>query len=199
MFAYIKGQIAFASPSQAVIEVNGIGYNIHIPTRVFGQLPQLGQTVQLYTSFIVREASQALYGFLAHQDRDFFEVLLSVSGIGPKMALGLIGYLTLGELQTAIVQQNFSLLSKVPGVGRKTAERLVLELKDKTLDLADSSINAFAIHSDSQARHVQDAMMAMINLGYNQSTAQKAVKLSLQELPEETDLAALITVALKKV
>jgi len=200
MFAYLKGIVAFSSPSCAIIEVNGIGYTVHIPTRAFGQIPQLGQPVQLYTSFIVREASQALYGFLTQQDRDFFEVLLNVSGIGPKTALSLIGHLTFSELQAAILQQNLPLLTKVPGIGRKTAERLIVELKDKVLDMApDPSEHAIMLQGAPHSRQIQDAMMALVNLGYNQNTAQKAIKLSLKELPEEIDLATLITVALKNV
>jgi holliday junction DNA helicase RuvA len=200
MFAYLKGIIVSSTPSYTIVEVNGIGYIIYIPARVFVQMPQLGQQVKFYTSFIVREASQTLYGFLAPQDRDFFEVLLNVSGIGPKTALSLIGHLSFGELQGAILQQNIPMLSKVPGIGKKTAERLVVELKDKVLDFApDPSEHAINIQSDPHSRQIQDAMMALINLGYNQNTAQKAIKLSLNELPEEIDLAALITLALKKV
>lgn len=200
MFAYLKGIIASSTPSYVIVEVNGIGYILYIPARVFAQIPQLGQKVQFYTSFIVREASQDLYGFLTPHDRDFFEVLLNVSGIGPKTALNLIGHLTFGELQGAILQQNIPLLTKVPGIGKKTAERLVVELKDKVLDFApDPSEHAVNMHVDPQSRQIQDAMMALVNLGYNQNTAQKAIKLSLKELTEETDLATLITVALKNV
>ena len=199
MFAYLKGVVAQANPTQAIVEVNGLGYLVYISPRVFGQMAQVGQTVQFYTSFIVRENSHALYGFLSLQDRDFFEVLLNVSGIGPKTALGLIGHLTFSELQCAILQHNLPLLTKVPGVGKKTAERLIVELKDKVLNMAPESDSTMMSQAAPQARHVQDAMMAMINLGYNQNTAQRAIKLSLQELPEQIDLADLITLALKKV
>ncbi len=199
MFAYIKGIIASSTTSEVIIETNGIGYLVYIPTRIYAQLPQLGNQIQLFTSFIVREASQALYGFLTPCDRDFFEVLLNVSGIGPRTALNLIGHLTFGELQGAILQQNIPLLTKVPGIGKKTAERLVVELKDKVLDFAPDP-SEFAIKSsDPRARQIQDAMMALINLGYNQNTAQKAIKLCISEIPEEIDLPHLIALALKKV
>ena len=200
MFAYLKGTLTCATPTQAIVEVHGIGYLVNLPTRIFGQLPQLGQAVQLFTAFILRENSQALYGFLTSQERDFFEILLNVSGIGPKMALALLGHLSLHDLQSAILQHDLPLLVKVPGVGKKTAERLVMEMKDKVFDLAPEISHAtLTLQSDSDAQKVQDAMMAMVNLGYTQGTAQKAIKLSLQELPKEIDLGELITLALKKV
>ena len=138
---------------------------------------------------------------LSSQERDIFEVLMNVTGIGPKMALSLIGHLAFSELQLAVMRQDLPTLCRVPGVGKKTAERLIVELKDKlpsivSMDVADQSV---AWTSDSKSQSVQDAMMALINLGYNQTTAQKAIKQGIKEMPDEIDLATLITVALKHV
>lgn len=200
MFAYIKGTLVSASPSHAIIDVNGIGYAIAIPCRVLSELPAPGEIVQLYTTFVVRELSHALYGFLTSPERDLFEVLTDVSGVGPKLALSLIGHLTFTELQTAVACQDLPTLCRVPGVGKKTAERLIVELKDKLPCLVSSTAVSFAIPvSHSQPRFVQDAMLALINLGYNQGVAQKAILHSLKELPENGDLALLITTALKNV
>lgn len=201
MFAYLKGILVSANPSQAVLDVQGVGYLLFIPCRLLGQLPQSGEPVQFYTSFVVREFSQALYGFLSTQERDIFEVLMNVTGIGPKMALSLIGHLAFSELQLAVMRQDLPTLCRVPGVGKKTAERLIVELKDKlpsivSMDVADQ---AAAWTSDPKSQSVQDAMMALINLGYNQTTAQKAIKQGIKEMPGEIDLATLITVALKHV
>lgn len=199
MYAYLKGRLVSAHPSFVIVDVQGIGYSLAIPCRLLGELPAIGELVQFYTSFVVREASQALYGFLCSQERDLFEVLMNVTGIGPKMALGLIGHLTFDELNHAVACQDFPTLCRVPGVGKKTAERLVVELKDKLPHLVPIHAHAAYTITSSKPQHVQDAMLALINLGYNQSTAQKALKQSLQALPETADLALLITTALKHI
>lgn len=200
MFAYLKGILESAHPTYVVVDVQGMGYSLLIPCRLFGDLPALGQPIKLYTTFVVREASHTLYGFLNSQERDVFEVLMNVTGIGPKLALSLIGHLTFYELQTAVANQDLPTLCRVPGVGKKTAERLIVELKDKLPHLLPTHIGAVAISiSDHKARHIQDAMLALMNLGYNQSAAQKAIKQSLKDLPETLDLALLITTSLKNI
>lgn len=201
MYAYLKGTLIEAHPSHVIIEVRGIGYSLFIPCRALGELPILGQPVQFYTSFVVREFSHALYGFLTIQERDLFELLMNITGVGPKLALSLIGHLSFHELHAAVMQQNLPTLCKVPGVGKKTAERLVVELKDKLQNLQppDGGCLAININLDPKAQMIQDAMLALINLGYNQSMAQRAIKQTLKDLPEEADLALLITSALKNV
>ncbi len=200
MFAYIKGILIKIHPTYVVIEINGVGYAIFIPCRLLGELPPLGQTVQLFTTFVVRESSHTLYGFLSHQERDIFEVLMNVAGIGPKLAMSLIGHLTFQELQSAITLQDLSTLCRVPGVGKKTAERLIVELKDKIPNLLPLNSVHFAIPvADLKTQYAQDAILALMNLGYNQSTAQKAIKQSVKDLPETADLALLITTALKNI
>jgi Holliday junction DNA helicase RuvA len=201
MFAYIKGILVNCSPAQAVVDVQGIGYSLFIPCSALGQLPQIGDSVHFHTSFVVRELSQALYGFLTTQERDIFEGLLNVSGVGPKLALSLIGHLPPSNLQTAISQSDLITLCKVPGVGKKTAERLVIELRDKMTNwaLMSPSDLAIAVHKDPHLQRTQDAMLALINLGYNQSTAQKALKQSLKELSEDCELSQLITYALQNI
>lgn len=197
MYAYLKGILVAVDATRVVVDVQGVGYFLYIPTRILGALPPLGQSVQLFTSFVVRELSQTLYGFSSPQERDLFEVLMGVTGIGPKLALSLIGHLTFDELQTAVVRPNLPALCRVPGIGKKTAERLVVELKDKLNHQLFPQTHLSA--SSGHPQHMQDAMLALINLGYNQSSAQKALKKSLEDLPETTDLAELITVALKHI
>jgi len=200
MFAYIKGVLVSANPSYAVVDVHGIGYAICIPCRTLGELPVPGQVVHLYTTFIVRELSHALYGFLTSQERDLFEVLINVSGVGPKLGLSMIGHLTFSELQTAVACQDLPTLCRVPGIGKKTAERLVVELKDRLPQLMPLTAASLAIPVPySLSSHAHDAMLALVNLGYNQGAAQKAIKQSLEELPDNNDLASLITAALRNV
>jgi Holliday junction DNA helicase RuvA len=200
MFAYLKGTLVTTHATYVVVEVQGVGYFLFIPCRVIGELPGLGQPVQFYTTLVVREFSHTLYGFLSSQERDVFEVLMNVTGIGPKLALSLIGHLTFHEMQTAVINQDLPTLCRVPGVGKKTAERLIVELKDKLPTLLPTSPTTIAISlPDYKTQQIQDAMLALMNLGYNQNTAQKAIKQSLKDLPETADLPLLITTALKNI
>lgn len=200
MFSYIKGILAHASPTSVVIETAGVGYKIFIPTSAFNRLPQLGSELCLHTSFVVREQAQTLYGFATTHERDFFEALTGVTGIGPKTALALIGHMPLGDLQHAIAQGDIAALCRVPGIGKKGAERLIIEMRDKVsahfLSPSDLSVHSFA---DVRSQTVNDAMSALINLGYNQMTAQKAIKKTLKDIPEGIDVSALIAGALKHV
>lgn len=198
MYAYLKGLLVHFTPSQATIEVHGVGYNVFIPSNTMSQLPQIGEAIKLYTSFVVREFSQVLYGFITEQERDIFEILLNVTGIGPKLALSLIGHISLDGLHTAIMESDLPTLCRVPGVGKKTAERLVVELRDKlpNISLSKSSIQ---IPLDPRLKNAQDAILALVNLGYHQSAAQKAVKQSLKELSEECDLPTLISSSLRNI
>jgi len=200
MFAYIKGKLVDANPLSVIVDVGGIGYKIFISARAFGQLPKHGETVFLHTAFIVREASQTLYGFLASGERELFEALLNVSGVGPKLALALIGHLTLEDLQRAINAADTYSLSKVPGVGKRTAERLIVELKDKLPALFPRDIaTSPEVTGNLGPVLIKDAVSALVNLGYTQAIAKKAIQDSLKELPEDVKLPVLITTALKNV
>jgi Holliday junction DNA helicase RuvA len=202
MYAFIKGLLVQSSPISVIIEANGIGYRLYIPASVFGKLPQINNQVILHTSYVVRELSQTLYGFQSEIERDLFEELMGVTGIGPKMALNVIGHLSLQDLQRAVSSHDIVTLSKVPGIGKKTAERLIIEMRDKLshlLPVGEQADRAAPMPTDLRAQKIVDAMGALINLGYNQMTAQKAIKKSLNDLPEEIDLATLITHSLKHV
>lgn len=199
MFTYIKGLLVASTPSNAVVDINGIGYVVLTHFKIAEGLPAIGDPVQFYTTFVVREFSHSLYGFLDTQERDIFEVLMNITGIGPKLALSLIGHLSFHELQIAVSNHDLTTLCRVPGVGKKTAERLIVELKDKLPALSHigkSSLSAQTLEN-TQSNQARDAMLALINLGYNQNIAQKAIKQSLKEFPEENDLGSLIKRALK--
>lgn len=199
MFAYIKGILTFVSPTYAVVEASGVGYKIFIPVNAFGVLPQLNSSCLFYVSFVVREASQTLYGFHSAKERDFFEALLNVTGIGPKIAMALIGHMTAHDLQKAISQGDIPTLCRVPGIGKKGAERLIIEMRDKVQVAYDPQEFAVHAYGDLRGQKVSDAMSALINLGYNQQSAQNALKKCLKDNPEPIDLAVLITDALKHI
>ena len=189
MYAYIKGTLTSANPVEAIIEAAGVGYRILIPTNAHAKLPAPGDEVLLHTAYIVRENSCTLFGFLTTADRSFFELLTTISGIGPKTALNLMGTLDPAALQEAITQDSPALLAKVPGIGKKTAERLIVELRDKLHILPTDSRPALS-------PIVRDAMSALLNLGYTQTKAQTAVQTALKTTPSP-DLTTLITTALK--
>ncbi len=201
MYATIRGKLTKATPIYVIVETGGIGYKLFIPACAHSHLPQVGEDVLFHTAFIVRELSQTLYGFTSEQEKDVFEVLLNTSGIGPKIALSILGHLPTDKLYEAIANSDIALICKVPGIGRKSAERLIIEVKDKLVNLLPNQPSDFAINlSDMpQSQTIQDAMSALINLGYNQATAQKAIKKTLKDLPESTDLAMLITASLKHI
>lgn len=202
MYAFIRGILRSVEPSYAIVEVNGIGFKILIPYSTFTALREPGETVLLYTSFVVREFSQMLYGFHAEVERELFEILIEISGIGPKIALSLIGHLPLDVLQEAILQDDAATLSRVPGIGKKTAERLLVELRNKLGTFFSKTMQGLSsgvsLKMDPHHQRAQDAIKALLNLGYSQATAQKAIKKSL-EGAAESDLSSLIATALKHV
>lgn len=201
MYAYIKGTLTASTPLFVVIETNGIGYKMAVPASLYSSLPQIGNEVLLHTSFVVRELSQTLYGFLSEDVRDLFEVLLAVSGVGPKTALSIIGHLSTHNLYEAIANNDIPKICKVPGIGKKSAERLMIEIRDKLPSLFPNKPSKFAIslEGDPRALMINDAMSALINLGYNQASSEKAIKKTLKDLPESIELADLITHCLKNV
>lgn len=203
MYAYIKGILIEATISNVILEAYGIGYKIHTPVNLLSQLPQIEEKIFLHTSFVIRENSQTLYGFLSSQERDLFETLQGVTGIGPKVALCIIGHITTKCLALAISQGDIVAISKIPGIGKKTAERLIIEMRDKVNTLFpshDFSEYAVQVPLDPKNQAINDAMSALINLGYNQLTAQKAIKKTLKDLGDgNLDLGVLITTALQNI
>jgi len=197
MFDFLRGILANTSPSHAVVDVGGVGYRLTIPTSNFGKLPDLGEEVTLYTSLIIRENAQTLFGFLTQSERELFEVLITVSGVGPKSGCALIGHLSLPELQDAISNANIPLICKAPGIGKKTAERMIVELRDKLSGIAHR-IPALHAEGPTPASNIlRDSVSALVNLGYNQMSAASAVQKASNDLGEDAELSDLITAALK--
>jgi Holliday junction DNA helicase RuvA len=171
MIGRISGILLDKTPPLALIDCNGVGYECEVPMSTFYLLPQVGEKVTLLTHFVVREDAQLLFGFGTNQERLMFRQLLKVNGIGAKSALAILSGLSIDELIQAVSLQEAGLLTRVPGIGKKTAERLLLELKDKfTLDSALST-NGSGMTSISQ-----DVLNALIALGYNERESLNAVK-----------------------
>ncbi len=193
MLEYIRGKLVEASPLKAVVDVGGLGYQLWIPISTYSKIPPSGREVFFYLSTVIREDAHKLFGFLTRGERDLFEKLIAISGIGPKTALALIGHLDLEDLHAAITHSNIPLLCKIPGVGKKTAERLVIDMRDKVKNLEMEKTGAPLFAQGV----VADAVGALINLGYNPLQAQKAIKAALGTSKEEPPLAQLITSALR--
>lgn len=169
MIGYLKGKIISAKPTQIILDVNNVGYLIHISISTFEKISDQNE-VLLYIHTYVREDALNLYGFYTEAEKEMFELLISISGIGPKVALSILSGISVEELQSAIQTENVSRLVSVPGVGRKTAERVVLELKSKVgfIETAASKGIDFTIK--------QEAVLALTTLGYNQKVADKTVR-----------------------
>jgi len=193
MYEYIQGKLVEKRIDAAIIETHGVAYKLLIPLSSFHAI-QPGNTL-LYTSFQVKEDSQVLFGFVTKQDRDLFELLITISGIGPKTALALVGHLDFATFQSAIANSNVLLLSKVPGIGKKTAERLVMEMKDKFKKII-KDLPSMPIGPTSM---ISDAINALIHLGYNPLESQKAVQKAHDDKKGNCDLGALISSALQKI
>jgi len=171
MIGRISGILLDKTPPLALIDCNGVGYECEVPMSTFYLLPQVGDKVTLLTHFVVREDAQLLFGFGTNQERLMFRQLLKINGIGAKSALAILSGLSIDELIQAVSLQEAGLLTRVPGIGKKTAERLLLELKDKfTLD------SALSIKGSGMASISQDVLNALIALGYNERESLNAVK-----------------------
>jgi Holliday junction DNA helicase RuvA len=197
MYSTLRGKLLESRPLTCVVEAHGVGYKVFLPVSAVGKLPQVGKDVFFYTTFVIRENLQALYAFLEKEERDLFEVLLDVTGIGPKTALSLIGHLPPDVLSGTIAREDSASLSKVPGVGQKTAERLIVELRGKFSGKSKRGVEGFQI-SFKGGGIEEDAECALVNLGYSQSAAEKAVEGAVKRCGKGVELAALIAEALKK-
>jgi Holliday junction DNA helicase RuvA len=184
----LAGLLAEKNPPQILIDCQGVGYEVWVPMSSFYQLPALGERLTLLTHFVVREDAQLLYGFATEAERAAFRELIRVSGIGPRMALAVLSGMSVTELAQAVAAQDGARLTKVPGIGKKTAERLLLELKGR-LGPDLGAVGAAAPASDSQG----DIQQALLALGYNDKEAAAALK----ALPPDVGVSEGIRLALK--
>ena len=193
MYDYIIGHVSSITKESVTLETNGIGYKIYATSATVALAHEKSGPIKLYVSFIVREFAHSLFGFFTLQERELFETLLNISGIGPKIALAMIGHIAPSLLIRAIAEKDIPTLCKIPGIGKKTAERLLVELKDVLPSFQ------FENREDSETSIGKDAVSALINLGYTQITARKAVKKAIEKSDHTTELSTLIALALQEV
>ena len=189
MFSFIKGTLIQKKASFLVIEAGGIGYKVFTPPHTLSGKEE--QTVTLHTSLIIREHAHSLYGFDSEVERDLFETLITISGIGPKTAVGLLSKLNPEVLKEAVLNHNVQLVSSSPGIGKKTAERLIIDLREKI-----RHFNTHSRNSESSSLY-EDAVSALVNLGHSQNSAQKAIDQVLKDQKTKRSLSEIITEALR--
>jgi Holliday junction DNA helicase RuvA len=197
MIAALRGTVQEKSVDEAVIDVSGVGYRVNFSSLTLGRLPPEGQPVQVRVRTVVREDAFELFGFLSRAEEELFLLLNSVSHVGPRLALAVLSGMEVSELVAAIGRGEVARLTKIHGVGKKTAERLVLELKDKVKTLHLEQVAAQAKPATPESTHQADLISALINLGYKQPQAEKAAESASERLGAEAAFQALFREALK--
>jgi holliday junction DNA helicase RuvA len=202
MIAHLSGTLLSKQATSVILDVAGVGYEVSIPLSTFYELEDPGSTVQLRIYTHVREDALQLYGFKTARERELFLRLISVSGIGPKLGITLLSGMSAEEMITSIRNNNLAKLTLIPGVGRKTAERLVMELRDKVASLAagvdeDLGVTAEAASAPTEDSMRADALSALLNLGYQRNAAEKAVSAALGE-NDEVSVESILRASLRK-
>jgi len=198
MIAHLQGVLVVKTVERVVLDVHGIGYQAVVPLSTYYALPDVQERVTLLTTMYVREDTMRLYGFATPDEQEMFELLISVSSVGPRLALNMLSSLTAVDLRQAIAQAETRRLQAIPGVGRKTAERVVLELQEKmaALGLSASGQSSLLVSADEQV--MRDVISALLNLGYRQQEAEKAVRAARAKQNDSLTLEALLKDALQE-
>lgn len=199
MITFIQGKLVDALPTQVIIDVNGVGYEALIPLSSFDKLPQPGHDVKLLTQLVIREDAHLLFGFMTAAERDLFRLLINtVSGIGPKTALNILSGMSVANFRGAVANSDVKSLSQISGVGKKTAERIVVELRDKVGPVGAWEAASAQRTLSSADQKVNDAALALVALGFKQLEAHEAVRGAQALLGEQASVENLVRACLKK-
>lgn len=196
MITFLHGLLVEKQPTRVILDVGGVGYEVFIPLSSYDRLPAQETVVKLLTIDYVREDAHLLYGFMTEAERQLFETLTGISGVGPKLALSALSGLSVKDLKAAVVEGDVKRISSIPGIGAKMAERIVVELRHK-LSAADA-LEAVSASADDDDGQLRDAMMALIALGYKQDDARKMITRAQERQPDVKNVEALIKIALLK-
>ena len=196
MIEYLTGKLIKASPDHLVIEVNGVGYRVFIPLSSYEKLPEPGRSFTILTYFHVREDHQFLYGFMTEEERKLFQMLLGISKIGPSLALAVLGGIPAASFKRAVAAGDIDFLSTIRGIGRKTAERMILELKDKIDLLPRLREEAARSRLEEGEEKIDDVLGALLSLGYRQLAADKALRRALEKSGPDWSVERLLKEAL---
>ena len=196
MIGLLRGKLLEKNPAEALIDCGGVGYEVQIPLSAYERLPGTGEEVALHTHFAVREDAQVLFGFINGGDKQLFRQLIRVSGVGPRMALALLSGMSAGDLAAAVQAGDVVRLSKAPGIGRKTAERIVVELRDRLGESGDFA-SLPGTPGQAGAGGAREAVAALVSLGYKQQQAARLIAAVEREHPGPADTGELIRLALQ--
>lgn len=196
MFAYLKGLVDYKDPTLVVLDVNGIGYQINIPLSTYEVLPLKSKLVKLLIYYHVREDTQSLFGFATKEEKDLFLMLINISGIGPKMALTILSGATPAQFKNRIISGDVKALTLIPGIGMKTAKRIIVELREKFVGMDEELPEE--ITGGAVSKIGDEALRALLALGYRRGESLNAVKKAYKELGSETSIEKFIKVALGK-
>lgn len=198
MIAHVKGKIIRKSPESVIVDVGGVGYEVHIPLSTFYKLPEVEEYVSLNTHTHVREDAMQLYGFFTQREKDIFQLLIAVSGVGPKLARNILSGIPADDLVAAVSSADIARLKAIPGIGGKTAERLVVELKDKMAAINRSQVAGAVSHGfDGKGDGIsRDVFSALVNLGYKGAMADKAIE-KVRKINAEATFEILLKESLK--
>lgn len=199
MISYVRGELVAIEEEKVIIDVHGIGYGIYMPAQAMGMLPSIGEEVRLYTYLNVREDAMQLFGFLTKDDLKIFKLVIGVSGIGPKGGLNILSQLSPDDLRFAVMANDAKTIAMAPGIGKKTAEKLIIELKDKLSieDVLNKTVDMeYAVHDKNHSNEIQsEAVQALVSLGYGSTESMKAVK--KVKIEEHTTVEEVLKSALK--
>ena len=197
MITHLSGTIVESSPTQVIVDVQGVGYELLIPSSSFSSLPQPGKSTKIFTHLAIRDDAHILFGFATSEERILFRLLINtVSGIGPKIALNVLSGMSPRDFKIAVMEANTKRLSQISGLGKKTAERIVVELKDKLGPMTALETNAANSDPDAPSQKALDATSALVALGYKPSDASKRVEGALSILGQDVELDRLVKASL---
>jgi len=197
MIGLLRGQLVKRDPAHVIVEVNGVGYRVFVPLSTYYRLPDEGTEVLLHTVTYLREDALHLYGFITERERALFDLLRGVTGIGPRLAINILSGITAEELAGAIGRADLVRLSAIPGVGRKTSERMILELKEKVQSLIEPAEATAAPRRDPSEEVLHDVVSALLNLGYSRPVASNAAAKALRTGDGDQDFETVIKQALR--
>ncbi len=197
MIAYLQGKLIDKNPTHLILDVNGVGYSINIPVSSFASVGEVGQIVKVLTCQYLREDELKLYGFASRQEKGLFELLISVNGVGPRVALGILSSIPVQDFQRSILGEDLDVLTHISGVGKKTAQRLIVELKEKLGKMDLGVEKGMEVEERIGAPVEEEAVLALVSLGYNKLDARKAVQKVNSESKETLPVEELIKKALK--
>ena len=197
MIAHLRGSLQSKSPRSLILDVNGVGYEVTVPLTTFYELPDLGSTVSFHIHTHVRENALQLYGFRTPQEKQIFVRLISVNGIGPRLAINILSGISASELVATVRQEDIGRLTVIPGVGRKTAERIIVELRDKLVKLDLAGESELSAPQQASAAILDDALSALLNLGYKRTSAQRAIDEACKLLRRNITLESLLQECLR--